>query len=642
MPALATTYFVDKDGDNSDGLSWATAFTDLQSALAAATSGDEIRIEATVFPGPTGGCTNEFVPHASDRSVSFVIPSGVTVIGGWHGYPFTLDCADGNCNDGVNSYSVLSGDLSCDDEAGNYSTFSDNSYHVVVTSGNSNGTYLQQIVVRGGYASGTGSDANGGGIYSVSGSPRLIKCQVWTSYATGNGGGAYFSGGTPYLGEFEVYDCGATGASSKGGGVFMSSVGSVIWNGGRAAACFTDEDAYTPNCGRSSSSIGGALYSESSAIKVRDVEFFKNSSGRGGAVYLASGSAHFSGACQFGNDMACDAGGAFYVDASASLTVCGGACEPTFFQTKSPSGGAIRAVGTTHVVNSSFSTSGCGVDQGIGTECYDGLDVTTDAYPSTVERGGAVYFTGGTGKELRLTGCAFQDCHATIGGAILAEPTASGVDVVITNCTFTQNSAYDSTGTSGLGGAIRADSNCDLEVYNSILWDDEPAEVSAAGSVTVQYSDVEGGFTGTGNINSDPGLTGIELGSGSPCIDAGDTSRLPSDGCDFDGDCNTGEQLPADIAGYVRVVDDPSTTNTGNGVIDMGAREFGNEYLTTGPCILGDLNGDGAVGLADLAILQSNYGTAEGAIYCEGDLDGDGDVDLSDYTELLSHFGLSC
>jgi hypothetical protein len=56
----------------------------------------------------------------------------------------------------------------------------------------------------------------------------------------------------------------------------------------------------------------------------------------------------------------------------------------------------------------------------------------------------------------------------------------------------------------------------------------------------------------------------------------------------------------------------------------------------------GDLDGNGDVSLADLAVLLSNYGTASGATPDQGDIDGDGDVDLADLAVLLSSFGTTC
>ena len=52
--------------------------------------------------------------------------------------------------------------------------------------------------------------------------------------------------------------------------------------------------------------------------------------------------------------------------------------------------------------------------------------------------------------------------------------------------------------------------------------------------------------------------------------------------------------------------------------------------------ILGDLDYDADVDLADLAQLLGGYGITSGASYEDGDLDGDGDVELSDLAILLS------
>ncbi|MFQ5807547.1 MAG: hypothetical protein ACE5I3_13960 [Phycisphaerae bacterium] len=58
--------------------------------------------------------------------------------------------------------------------------------------------------------------------------------------------------------------------------------------------------------------------------------------------------------------------------------------------------------------------------------------------------------------------------------------------------------------------------------------------------------------------------------------------------------------------------------------------------------LVGDLDGDCDVDLADLSILLSNYGTSSGADPGDGDLDGDGDVDLMDLAQLLASYGAEC
>lgn len=56
----------------------------------------------------------------------------------------------------------------------------------------------------------------------------------------------------------------------------------------------------------------------------------------------------------------------------------------------------------------------------------------------------------------------------------------------------------------------------------------------------------------------------------------------------------------------------------------------------------GDANSDGAVDLADLAILLSNFGTQSGMTWSHGDFDGNGGIDLADLAALLSAFGTNC
>jgi hypothetical protein len=59
------------------------------------------------------------------------------------------------------------------------------------------------------------------------------------------------------------------------------------------------------------------------------------------------------------------------------------------------------------------------------------------------------------------------------------------------------------------------------------------------------------------------------------------------------------------------------------------------------PCH-GDLDGDGRIDLADLAVLLANYGITTGMSYTEGDLTGDGAISLSDLSALLAVYGTSC
>ena len=74
---------------------------------------------------------------------------------------------------------------------------------------------------------------------------------------------------------------------------------------------------------------------------------------------------------------------------------------------------------------------------------------------------------------------------------------------------------------------------------NAIIWGNVASSDSSVGlldvstEVEIAYSDVEGGWPGTGNIDQDPLFadTFFHLSAGSPCIDAGDPDAMYDDQC---------------------------------------------------------------------------------------------------------------
>lgn len=71
-------------GGTQTGANWAEAFTDLQQALAAATTGDTIWVAAGTYK-PTA---------TTDRTVSFVLKDGVALYGGFSGTETDLEDRD--------------------------------------------------------------------------------------------------------------------------------------------------------------------------------------------------------------------------------------------------------------------------------------------------------------------------------------------------------------------------------------------------------------------------------------------------------------------------------------------------------------------------------------------------------------------
>jgi parallel beta-helix repeat protein/predicted outer membrane repeat protein len=202
---------------------------------------------------------------------------------------------------------------------------------------------------------------------------------------------------------------------------------------------------------------------------------------------------------------------------------------------------------------------------------------------SAVNYGGGIF---GYETASKITNCIITgNSGGNYGGGIYF---SMGSSSTVANCTFSGNSV-------SYGGGGIYTRNSTPTVANCILRGDTAnsgAEIGVYGtSPTVTYSNVEGGASGTGNIDSDPlfvSSTDFHLTFGSPCIDAGDDSSVPSD--------TTG-----DMDGETRF----------SGTVDMGADEFV------------DTDGD------DL----SDY--AEGAIYGTDPADSDSDDDgLSDGYEV--------
>lgn len=110
--------------------------------------------------------------------------------------------------------------------------------------------------------------------------------------------------------------------------------------------------------------------------------------------------------------------------------------------------------------------------------------------------------------------------------------------------------------------------------------------------------------------------------------------------------------MPLSNGGRIAGVTTPSLTITDTTCADSGSytcaalNTCGTDVsagaqLTVSGCCAGDLNGDQAIDLSDLATLLAHFGTT-GATASDGDLDGDADVDLPDLAALLALFGTSC
>ncbi len=167
------------------------------------------------------------------------------------------------------------------------------------------------------------------------------------------------------------------------------------------------------------------------------------------------------------------------------------------------------------------------------------------------DRGGGIY---GYDTAPSIENCTLTGNSAENGGGLYIS------NATVTNCTITYNEASE------YGGGFYCYSystpkiiNCTLTgnisdfhgggiccllstpiITNCILWNDSPEEVYVrSGDPIIEFSDIQGGWYGEGNICADPllrepGDDDYHLKAGSPCIDSGTLDGAPEK--DFEGD----------------------------------------------------------------------------------------------------------
>jgi len=363
-----------------------------------------------------------------------------------------------------------------------------------------------------------------------------------------------------------------TDNDQSGGGMFSNVGGVTLTNctfrGNYAISCGggmlnrSNSNPTLTKCnfvGNSAGSDGGAMYNAGSGPCLINCSFIENSVvdtlGGGGGIYCAVSSPMLSG-CKFRDNSAASGGGMYnFLSSNPTLTNC-------TFQGNSAN--------------------------------YQGGGMRNDTNSSPI-----------------LTDCTFSGNYSvnSAGGGMYNNDSSP----TVTGCTFSGNWA-DS------GGGVYNGYQSNPNLANCILWGNAApngAQIhNEGGTPSVTYCDVEGDYPGTGNIDEDPlfvdadgpdNIVGTEddnlrLSLGSPCLDAGDNTAVPSDAADLDEDGNTVERTPLDLDGKERFVDDPPTEDTGVAdppdypkVVDMGAYEFDYVY--------GDLDTDGHVDANDLNAL---------------------------------------
>lgn len=333
-----------------------------------------------------------------------------------------------------------------------------------------------------------------------------------------------------------------------------------------------------------------------------------------------------------------DAGGAVYCVSNSNPTLVNCVITGNVVEDYGTggTGGGICCIGSGATIVSCTIEANSAASGG-GIYSYEGDVVIVDCIiaGNDAEYGGGVYcwdytpsisgctITGNTAGNTG-GGCCCVYANAAITNSVISEnvSTASAGGAfylfhsspTFVNCTIASNRAT-------VGGALRCYSSSSPTITNCILWNDTPDELSVhSGTPVVTYSDVQGGWTGVGNVDADPEfvaghyLAQIAAGQAedSPCVDAGDPAGGPIEG----------------------------TTRT-DGVQDADRVDMGYHYSDSAACPA-DMDGDCDVDLEDFHLFAECLTGPEDepAGGCEeADLDFDGDVDLEDFAAFQGYFG---
>jgi predicted outer membrane repeat protein len=325
---------------------------------------------------------------------------------------------------------------------------------------------------------------------------------------------------------------------------------------------------------------GGGMYVSDVTLEIANCTFAANFAVRGGGLYLGYSHSIVTN-CAFVGNLSTEAGGASVINYSPSFDQCtfddntaeqgGGGMKVegapvqitgcAFEHNQANSGGAIKFTG---------DLDGSGIEHCsfIANEALSGgalsvVEHMLSIWWAVFEDNSAL----GPGGAIMLGNHGDADIHSAVfrgnqavgaGGAIRVTGTDSCLDIC--NSTFASNSTELLS-----GGALSSGSDLGGTVLNTVLWGNEPDEIEvSSGDPSITYCDVEGGYSGAGNIDADPLFVDLDGGdlhlqAGSPCIDAADGPSAP--GSDLDGN---------------PLMDAPDTPNTGIGPpwADIGAFEY--------------------------------------------------------------------
>jgi len=290
---------------------------------------------------------------------------------------------------------------------------------------------------------------------------------------------------------------------------------------------------------------GGGMYNEGVSPIVANCRFTDNqASVSGGAMTNVLGASPTVTACTFESNIAVDvpngSGGAVANLTNADATISGctfldnwaaagagivnSASCPTISDCDFDGNEARAGAGIANVAAANAQITGCRFENNVaeqwgGAIANDGSTpvIASCWFGANESDGGGAIYNQNCGPT--MINCAFWSNVAGLSGGAVACVNASSP--TITNCSIVENAAV-------IGGGVYNDGGSQPVISNSVVWGNTPDGIRSLTKcvATVQYSVVQGGHAGSGNLNVDPMLIDpvhgdIRFASASPCRDNG-------------------------------------------------------------------------------------------------------------------------
>ena len=473
----------------------------------------------------------------------------------------------------------------------------------------------------------TVSNGMGGGIYVSNGGPRIINCTVADNTAQGYGGGLYATGSPrPTVSSSIFWNNRANNALNQ----FSFSAATVEYSdvqGGYAGAGNIDADPRFVNTAADNYHLqtNSPCIDAGSSENAPDHDIDNNDRPQGWYDMGSDETSVISGAT-FIQKLIDEA-----IDGDVVLVPAGtygiGNRNLNF------NGKAItlRSAGGAGGVVIDVAGQGRGVvfNNGEGPDSVlDGITIKN----GRAERGGGIYIENASPT---IINCTIIKNATTVsngmGGGIYV---SNGAPRII-NCTVADNTAQ------GYGGGLYATGSPRPTVSSSIFWNNRAnTALNQFGysAATVEYSDVQGGYAGAGNIDADPRFVNTaadnyHLQTNSPCIDVGSRDGVSTR--DLDGQARPEKWYEMGSDELFGVLPDY-----------WKQRYFGTLNVSANA----DSDGDGLTNLQEYRLFcanpvdgdSDNDGVNDGTEYnagtslCVSDVDADG---MSDDWEI--HYGLN-